>query len=381
MWLFAIFYGFTFSVGIESQGADIVAYMSDIPKLNYLNLDLNGILVYYASSNEADILRTLLAFLVSKFTANGFYLVIVYSIIYGYFFSRNMWYVLDRLKGNTKFFTKILLFTLFLAIPLWNMNGFRFWTAAHVFIYGLLPFVFEQNRRSLIWCFVTPFVIHFSFLIILIPLVLYLVLGNKIKLYYVFFIVTLFFSEFNISQFNDVVNTYAPQQMAERARVYTGEEKVAELREEGRLNQHQAWHANYYGLGVKIPLMVFLIMIYWSNKKTIYKDEYLLRLLSFVLLFYGFANLLNTIPSGGRFTSIANLLTLSFMTLYFQNNIIKKNLLLYSRLATPFLLFFIVVALRLSWNSFSVMTVIGNPITAIFTFGENISLNDIIKGL
>jgi hypothetical protein len=27
------------------------------------------------------------------------------------------------------------------------------------------------------------------------------------------------------------------------------------------------------------------------------------------------------------------------------------------------------------------MTIIGNPITSIFTFGENTALNDIIKGL
>jgi hypothetical protein len=381
MWLFTIFYASTFALGEESKGSDINRYMGEIPLLHNLNLDFTGILAYYFNSGEIDVLRIFLGFVVSYFTANGFYLIIVYGVIFGYFFSRNMWYVLDRLEGRTKGFTKILLFCLFLAIPIWNINTFRFWTGAHVFLFGLLPFLFEGKKKSLIWCLITPFVVHYSFLIALAPMMVYLFLGNRVKLYYIFFVLSLFMSAINITKFNKVVETYAPQSFVERSSSYRNEEKVESLRTDGAYSSDTVWYAKYSGDALKYTVVSFLLIIYWTSKKTIRTNKDLLRLLSFILLFYGFVNILSTIPSGYRFVKVANLLTLSFLILYLQNNIVKKVLYRLSNAAVPFLLLFIIIALRESWYSFSFMTILGNPITAIFTFGENISLNDIIKSL
>jgi hypothetical protein len=381
MWLFTVFYAATFAIGVESENSDIVRYVEEVSILNNLNLDFTGILAYYLNSGELDVLRTFLAFVVSYFTRDGFYLIIVFGVIYGYFFSRNIWYILDRLEGKTKFFTIILIFCLFLVIPIWNLNGFRFWTAAHVFLFGLLPFLFEGKKKPLIWCLITFFIVHYSFLIALVPLGIYLILGNRVKLYYVFFVLSLFMSAINISQFNNVIETYAPQILIERSSSYRGEDKVEALREGDLVSDDTVWYAKYYGLSLKFSLIAFLLVFFWVFRKTIRSNKDLLKLLSFTLLFYGFANILSTIPSGGRFLSIANLLTLSFLALYLQNNVVKKDLYRLSKLATPFLLFFIIISLRMSWYSLSWMTIIGNPITAIFTFGENISLNDIIKGL
>lgn len=380
MWLFTIFYGFTFAIGVESEGNDIVSYVAQVPLLNRMNLDWNGFLTYYVTSGEADILRVLLSYIVSLFTANGFYLVIIFGVIYGYFFSRNMWYILDRLEGKTKFFTKILILCLFLVIPVWNLNGFRFWTAAHVFLYGLLPFLFEGKRKSLVWCVITPFVVHFSFLITLVPICVYFILGNKLKLYYIFFVISLFVSEININTFNNVMKTYAPETMIQKTKYYTTEAKVDALREgEVGTSNNAVWYAKYYKLSLKFSLIAFLLVFYWVFRKTINSNKDLLKLLSFILLFYSFANVLSSIPSGGRFISIASLLTIAFLTLYLQNNKVHKDLYRLSKLTVPFLIFFIIISIRTSWFSLSIMTIIGNPLTAIFTFGDNIALNDIIK--
>ncbi|MCL8006651.1 EpsG family protein [Gelidibacter japonicus] len=382
MWLFTVFYAATFAIGAENAGSDIVRYVAEVSYLNHLNVDVNGLVAYYIDSGEFDILRTLLAYLVSTFTDNGFYLIIVFGVIYGYFFSRNMWYVLDRLQGRIKIFTKILVICLFLVIPIWNLNGFRFWTGAHIFVFGLLPFLFERKKRSLIWCLITPFVVHYSFIVTLVPLGVYLILGNRIKLYYVVFILSLFASTINIAKFNSFVETYAPENLADRSSSYRSEELVKDLREgEGKYDTDRVWYAKYYDVVLKYTLTAFLLFFYRSFRKTIATNKELLRLLSFILLFYSFANVLSSIPSGFRFLSIANLLTLSFITLYLQNYIFKRDLYRLSKIATPFLLFFILIAFRQSWYSISVMALIGNPITAIMTFGENISLNDIIKSL
>lgn len=381
MWLFVVFYAATFAIGAESEGSDIVRYVEDISYLNKLNFDVNGLLAYYLDSGEVDILSTVLAFLVSAFTANGYYLIIVFGVIYGYFFSRNMWYVLDRLQGKINFFIGVLLFCLFLAIPIWNLNGFRFWTGAHIFLYGLLPFLFEGKKKSLLWCLITPFVVHYSFLIALVPLAVYLVIGTRLRLYYFLFIFSLFMSSINIGSINKLIEASAPQVLIDRSSSYFNEEKVEDFRNSNIQDAGGVWYAKYYGIVLKYTLTAFLLFFYWSFRKTTNTNKQLLRLLSFILLFFGFANILSSIPSGGRFLSIANLLTISFVVLYLQNHIVKRDLFRLSKLATPFLIFFIIIAVRLSWYSLSVMTIFGNPVTAIFMFGENTALNDIIKGL
>lgn len=380
MWLFTIFFAATFAIGAENQGADIVRYIDEVHVFHKLNLNFEGVWTYYQNSEELDVLRTFLSYFLSIFTGNGYYLIIIYGIIFGFFFSRNMWFVLERIKGRVTFFTAVLIFCLFLIIPIWNLNGFRFWTAAHVFIYGLLPFIFERNKKRLIWCFLTPILFHYTFVLGLVPLIIYLLFGDKIKIYFFLFIISFFLSEFDISQFNTLIENYAPQTVVERSRGYRMEEKVEEFRE-GELNIDVVWYAKYYDKVLKWSIVALLGLIYWTSRRYIKDNAYLLRLLSFIFLFFVFANIMSSIPSGERFLAVGNLLGLSFMVLYFQNNLPNKTLLKMSKIVTPFLLFFIVISFRLSWYSVSWMTFLGNPITAVFTFGENISLNDIIKGL
>src|SRR5690554_7418682 len=85
MWLFTIFYAATFAIGVESQGSDIVSYMDDIVELNKLQLDFKGAVEYFQASGEIDISRTLIAVTLSYFTGNGYYLIIVYGVIFGFF--------------------------------------------------------------------------------------------------------------------------------------------------------------------------------------------------------------------------------------------------------------------------------------------------------
>lgn len=379
MWLFTVFYGSTFAIGAESQGMDIVSYVSEVKDLYYLDLNVSQILSHYQNSKEIDVLRTFLAWMVSSFTSNGYYLIIIYAVIFGYFFSRNIWYILERIEGKINYFTIISITCLFLVIPIWNLNGFRFWTAAHVFIYGLLPFVFEGKIKPLIWCFITPFIFHFSFLITLIPLGTYFIFSNRIKVYFFLFVISFFISEFDITQFNNLIDRHVPQSIAERSKGYRNEENVEKLRE-GEARANMVWYARYYTRVLRWSIVSLLIVIYMGSRNIIKQNKVLLRLLSFIFLFLFFANLISTIPSGGRFLAIGNMIALSFLTLYFQNNIIKEKLNL-SKIVSPFLIFFIIISLRTGLYSVSITTLLGNPILAIITFGENISLNDIIKGL
>ena len=381
MWLFTVFYGAAFAIGAESQGSDINRYLDEIFSLNQMSLDLNGALQYFYLSGEIDVLRTILSLMVSSFTDNGYYIIIVFGVIFGYFYSRNMWYVLDRLEGKTKSFTRILLFCLFLTVPIWFLNGFRFWTATHVFLFGLLPYLLEGKKKSLIWCFLTPFLIHYSFLIAIVPLGIYLLLGNKIKYYFILFIITVFVSNININQFNNLISNYAPEVLIERTSSYRSEDKLAAYRN-NEVTDTRVWYAKYYTKVFNYVLVFFLIYIYKFNEKQLMKNnnKIFFNLLGFIFLFMSFSNVISTIPSGGRFIYISNLLATILIILVFQNYPTSKSLKTLSLFASPFLIFFIVIALRLSLYSISVMTIFGNPLTTILTFGDNWAINDIIKG-
>ncbi|WP_441000606.1 hypothetical protein, partial [Fodinibius sp. SL11] len=97
------------------------------------------------------------------------------------------------------------------------------------------------------------------------------------------------------------------------------------------------------------------------------------------LLFCGIANLFSSLPSGGRYSSIANLVALVLIILYIQN---REQGVAMERLVwvtAPALMLFIVVAFRIGLYSMSATAVLGNPIVAMFFMGEHISLNDAIK--
>lgn len=378
LWAFTVFFSMTIAVGIESQESDITSYMADMTTMSNYDWSWNELFSYYKDSGEIDVFRIFFSYLLSRYTDNGYVLLIFFGIIYGYFFSRNMWFIIGKLKKNLTYQSIILLACLFLMIPIWNLGGFRFWVAAHVFIYGLLPYIFNNEKKHLVWCFITPFVFHYAFVIPLLILVIYMILGNRLKLYFIFFILSLIIGEINISQFNAVLETYAPRALVERSSSYRSEEKV-EARRTGEDADQKVWYIRYLNKFIHWPLYIFLCIVFWKSKKWLAKENGLYQLLCFVFLFYGFANILSTLPSGGRYLSIAGLVALSFLTPYIQNFRTSRVMNKAFIAATPFLILFIIVKIRTSWFLFSLTTLLGNPIVALFTLGNNTSINDIIK--
>ena len=371
IWLFTVFYSAT--IGIEEgSGGDILGYMDQVRELYGVPFDITTAWSYYIDSGEIDVLRIFLAILVSRFTGNGFLLAIVYGVIFGYFFSRNVSYILSRLNGSLGLITVLLLLVFVLLNPIWNLNGFRFWTATHVFIYGLLPFLFEGKRRSLLWCVVTPFLFHFSYLLPLGILGIYLALGNRLFLFYGFFIVSVFVSEINYEGINQAIKTYAPVKFAERTAGYRTVEAIKNYRE-GEKNV--SWHARYYKRGLIWALILYLLVLYWKSRAMVRKNDILLKLLSITLLFFGVANIAALLPSGGRFTTLASMLAVVLLAFYLQNNPREKVMTRLIPLTYPLLALFIMVAARDGLYQMSITTVIGNPLLAVFTLGENVPLN------
>lgn len=377
LWAFIAFYGFTFAIGSESEGTDILVYIEEFQDLHGQSLSISTAGEYFENSGEVDILRTFIAIVLSRFTDNAAILTLFYGIIFGFFFSRNMWYVLDRLEGNIKPITILLLVCFSLVVPIWNMNGFRFWTAAHIYIYGLLPFLFEQKKSGLFICSLSMLV-HFAFLIPVTILVSYLLLGDRLKIYFVMFLISFVISEINLTAFNELIESYAPEIVQERTSGYRGEEYVETYRE-GAEEEGKVWYAVWYGQALKWSIMGFLVVLVVRGF-TFFEDSInWKRLLAFTLLFYVFANLFSSLPSGGRFVSVANLSALALITLYVQNREHELFMQRFILLATPALFIFIIVSIRIGLLSMSATVFFGNPVLAVFLVGEHVSLNDVLR--
>jgi hypothetical protein len=250
------------------------------------------------------------------------------------------------------------------------------WTAAHIFIYGLLPFLFEGKRNRIFIC-MAAILVHFSFIVPLGVLLGYMLLGNRLVLYFGFFVLTVFFSQINVEMFNQVVENYAPEAIQERTSSYRTEASVENYRTSTA--EDTVWYAIWYGRALGWSITGFLIILFLKERPFFAENKRWLSLFSFTLLFYGVANLFSSLPSGGRFVIIANLLALVLIILYMQNQKHEVIMKRFAWAATPALLLYLVVSFRIGLYSMSATAVLGNPVIALFLTGKHISLNDVMK--
>ncbi|REL23941.1 hypothetical protein DYD21_20610 [Rhodohalobacter sp. SW132] len=377
-WLFCIFYGLTFAIGAESETSDIVGYVAQYQDLHHEKMTIATAVNYYQESGEIDFMRTAIAILVSRISDSQPILTLVYAIIFGYFFSRNLWYVMERLQGKLLPITILLIICFFLVNPIWRINGFRMWTATHIFLFGLLPFLCEGKTRYL-WVSVFSLAFHFAMLVPLGVLFGYIVLGNRLNLYFGTFLFTLFFAELDLAVFNNLMQAYAPEILQERTSSYRVEGPgtpgmaVASAEDSGR------WYASWYGRAIRYSVMALLIGLYVTGREHFRKHKYWMNLFCFVLAFFAAANLLSSLSSGSRFFNIANLCALPLLILYIQNVARDKVMKRFTWVVSPGLLLFAFVAFRIGLYSLSATSILGNPVVALFMYENYMSMNDFLR--
>lgn len=376
-WAFCAFYGMTFAIGAESQSSDIVRYVAGYQALHGVQMRVGEVVTYFLQSGEIDILRLLISYVLSRFTDSQAVLTLVYGTIFGYFLSRNLWFILDRLEGRIAPITFLLIICFFMVNPIWSINGFRMWTAVHVFLFGLLPWLFDGEKKWL-WVSVLSIMVHFSFIVPVGVLMGYLFLGNLLNIFFGFYLFTFFFAELDIQAFNTLMENYAPEILQERTASYRSETNIESRAMEENTNN---WYIRWQGAALSWPIMGFMITLFWTGRDFFNENKGWASLFSFTLLFYGVANIISAIPSGGRFMVIGQLFALALIVLYVQNRRREKAISRLAFIASPALLLFVVVEVRKALLSLSASTILGNPVLAMFLSGEQLSLNDVLKML
>src|SRR5690606_23903119 len=85
IWLFVIFYGYTFIIGNETMDANRIKQKFEV--FTNLNLNFNEFLSYYIieNANTVDLLQPFVFYLTSKFTDRFDILMAILALIFGFF--------------------------------------------------------------------------------------------------------------------------------------------------------------------------------------------------------------------------------------------------------------------------------------------------------
>lgn len=375
VWFFTIFYGLTFV--FSSEGLDSARYVQTLHEMYQNKVTLDNIIswLYSDETMYIDIFQPLITFLVSLFTDSGQILYAVFGFIYGYFYTRNIWFVFELLPNKRiRLYLIPFFLTLALILPIWNINGIRMWTAAQVFLYGALPFLVNKDKKSLLWVFASMFV-HFSFIIAVAIFLLYIFLGNRTILYLTMYLATFFIVEINIRQVKSIIMEYTPSILEKKVTSYTNEDYFNKIQQaQENLNWYVPWHHK----ALTYTITVFLIIFYTKRKDVLLYHPGMENLYNATLFFGACANVLGKIPSGGRFGTLFYFMamaTILYYMLYAKKQAFIGTL---AKISIPALLLFIVVSIRIGFDTIGVWTILGNPLISPFV-QHNTSLIQLIK--
>lgn len=373
VWLFVIFYGYTM---FRPEIMDSSRYVTKLQELYNTPVNWSGFVnnFYSDETGTVDIYQPLLTYLLSLFTNNGNVLFAVFGILFGYFYSRNIWLLLNLAKDQKMNMTiTAMLIAFCCVVGFWNLNGVRMWTAAHMFFYGAFLLLVNGKKKGIIIA-VLSILVHFSFVLPVAILLFFYFVKIPWRILYFFFISSFFISSLNIESIRTRLESIAPDFLMPRVKSYTSDEYVETISD---LNATGNWYITYYSISISWYIMILFTIIYFSKGKVNAYNKSFSNLFGFSLLFLSIGNITSLLPSGSRYLLVAQLFATALLYFYYvmyDNKEYKKWAVFFS----PLLFFFIIVSIRMSFDTISLMTVLTNPVLATI-IDLPIPLIDLIK--
>jgi hypothetical protein len=237
------------------------------------------------------------------------------------------------------------------------------WTAAHMFIFGLLPYLYENRKNKLIFCFLSIFM-HFSFLIPLIVLVVFLFFKPSLRIVFALFILSVFVNEINIEAIKSLTSPFLPDFASDRFDLYTSDSHLEKNKE---ISSSGNFFVNLVSTSFKIAYYLLVLILFYSYfKSESYFKEYECPI-SFTFTLGIVCNIIFSIPSMGRFMTIHYFLFFGILLILLSKSLIFRGANKFLLICMPFLLMFTIQSLRSGFDTISFITVFGNPIINVFT--------------
>lgn len=382
IWLFTIFFGITYAIDYSST-SDVVSYLEEF---NLWKTEGFGIVYLIQNSYgvESDSYKDIFFPLISLFSAklglSDILFLGLLGLIFGYFYSRIYKNLIENIVfTNSNFFLLISIVAFMLVNPIWRgINGIRFSLAAIIFVYIIMNNYKNGFSVFNLLIVLSLFLIHFGALFPIGMFFLFYAIHKvlNIKILFFFFLFSFFISTISLDFINSTIEVFLPEFLHSRSDAYLRDSYLVEIEE-------RTVNTNLYALIFLKSLFyatgIMIFVIYYNYKKLIDFNPKLSYVIKFSFLFAAIVNMLSFIPSFSRMGLISNTLILYIFIILVANLPMNlKYLTLGKFLITPMLLLYIVVQLRIGFDSMSIETVFGNPIVALFNL-DNTPLIDLIK--
>lgn len=376
LWLFCAFFGYTFIISNPDMDANRYkthlerAYAQyDIPYWDALKEPFVGKGIY----SGTDIYSHFITITVGRWTDDFRIFFAIIGLVFGYFFSRNIFYILEKMPDKKiRFLSLLFLITLALLIPFWNINGYRFYTAAQVFIFGALPLIVEKKYKFLLILLLTP-LIHFSFALPLLVVLIHLFTKKWIWLYLIMLAVSLFYVDLNPKTIQENYEL-APIFLQNKVKGYSSKDYVKFVQK----NQTgMNWYVRGHNYALQFCLYSMIIFLYIKRNRFLTNDK-LRSLFSFGILLMAMANLVSSIPSMDRFYLLAGIILCASFVLIVQSAEYHRFFRNLSWLYIIPVLIFVIVEIRIGFDFIGLNALLLNPMIAPF-FPDSPALIEFFK--
>lgn len=386
--LFMAFVGSTF---IYAEGSDGHSHLMDVYR-SYLDMslvaffeDLGSLLLLQPTDNATDVYKHIISYLAGGVFGVPELIHVFGGLLLGYFFTKSVLLVLEE-KPQGKLGILLIGFIGFFLInrSISALNSLRMWTAMWVFFYGALAYMKKGNLKFLFTVGLS-FLIHFSYLLFVIPIVA-AVLLEKRKLIVLGLFVASFFINVGYNQISSLVgSTGLYEDKADSVVIDEAEkERRTQQREEkgGSVNFYKALGPYVFKSFSTILLALTLAFVYIKGKNPIYLNF----LIASALLLLALSNLASVASQAvnGRGYTIASifLIAATIVVISLKNKLFKSGELpmSYQLSFTVFLLStvpYVLFQLSYALNTCSIF-IFSMPLASWILGGDDFSIKDFI---
>lgn len=389
--LFVIAFGMTL---VLTPGVDGDSHVINVER-NYMFmsfdtfLQIAGNIITFQGSDIGvkDLFMHCLSFISGAVLGYPRAMFIIVSIIYGYFFIGSFMVIFRNFSQTPK--TPILIFLVLTLVFTKNVDGIqslRNWTACWMGIYAFLKYAQNKNFKYLLLIALTPF-IHFSYIIISLPLVIIIIFKERPLIYLIIFIISTFTTTIEPEYIKNLqTNNFFESQVDS---YYDDEEITATEKYEARTEEGSASHRAFASSGIhRIPTIILTSLLFFfigAKKKgvIINKDNRTVFYAGVLMIsLSNFSWFLSSLSS--RTLIISMILILAAITMLYQTNyrVLRK-----STIFTITTYFCLILYLPYIYYSVSVLLLFTSicmiifPPFALFFPDDNISLHTMLKNL
>ena len=270
----------------------------------------------YGNEDDAgvDIYRDLVSFVVTRFTSNGHVLLMIFGLVYGFLFSKSISTLL-KINDVRNIKTALILVSFSMIFSMDQIAGIRFATAAYLFFFGLINYLWTSEKKYFVILSLSCLV-HFSFLSLIVLLLLYLIIKPTEKITFIAligsFLAGTLFKGAMVKIFELLGGS-----IEKRANLYLGVEGV---------NQHIVWFVAYREELMLAFIALFFIVSKLSKTKLV-ETKLTSNLYNFSMFVLILSNLSIAIPDASyRFMLVFIFLFMAYVYLSYKQNFNHQNL-------------------------------------------------------